>query len=66
MVQWPDKVGNLVPLVYLNKDDVDGDDMRSRIQQVADERKIYFELREYQLVENSTEEFYPALKEYNA
>jgi len=66
IVMWPDKIGNLIPLVYLDKEEIVGDNMREGIQKMANAQKLYFELREYQLVEESVEQFYPASTEYNA
>ena len=66
IVTWPNRNGIDVPLVYLTEEEIKNDNMRVAIQSMADLRKVYFELREYKLIEESTEKFYPATKEYNA
>jgi len=64
IVMWPNKSGINVPLFYLSTEKVE-DEMKIAIQEMADTQKLYFELREYQLVKDSVETFYPT-KEYNA
>jgi hypothetical protein len=66
IVTWPDKSGMNVPLVYLNEKEIEHDKMKLAIQTMANVQKLYFELREYALVEKSVERFYPSKKHYNA
>lgn len=66
IVTWPNGNGIDVPLVYLSEEEIENDNMRKAIQNMANVRKLYFELREFTLVEKSVETFYPTLKEYNA
>jgi len=55
-----------IPLIYLSKEGVNVDHTRELVQVMADDSKLYFELREYKLVEESAELFYPKASEYNA
>lgn len=66
IVTWPNIHGIDVPLVYLSQQEIEGDGMKKAIQMMADHRKIYFELRRYDIVESSVEKFYPAQEKYNA
>lgn len=55
-----------IPLVYLSKGGVQQDGMKKIVQELADKEKVYIELREYKLIDESIEMFYPTAKEYNA
>jgi hypothetical protein len=55
-----------VPLIYLKKEGLEKDNIKKMVQSMADHHKLYFELREYKIVDESAETFYPKATEYNA
>ena len=66
VVLWTNEDGSKVPLVYTTLIGVEVDNMRTKIQALADNNKLYFELREYQLVETEESEVFYPTKEYHA
>lgn len=57
---------NNIPMVYLSTDALKQNNPRELMHALADKEKVYIELREYTLVKETTEFFYPSAKTCNA
>lgn len=61
-----DDNGHVIPLVYLTDEALNYEKMIPYVKDYAQKNNVFVELREYQLIEDSVEKFYPDSTQYNA